>query len=45
MIERRNHRPPVTYTTFQARDLGSDTASLFKNLVSRLMKDLSLNFC
>ena len=30
MIERRNHRPPVTYTTFQARDLGSDTASLFK---------------
>ena len=22
MIERRNHRPPVTYTTFQARDLG-----------------------
>ncbi len=30
MIERRNHRPPVTYTTFQARDLGSDTATLFK---------------
>jgi light-independent protochlorophyllide reductase subunit B len=30
MIERRDHRPPVTYTTFQARDLGSDTASLFK---------------
>ncbi|WP_322893165.1 MULTISPECIES: ferredoxin:protochlorophyllide reductase (ATP-dependent) subunit B [unclassified Yoonia] len=30
MIERRNHRPPVTYTTFQARDLGTDTASLFK---------------
>ena len=30
MIERRNRRPPVTYTTFQARDLGSDTASLFK---------------
>ncbi len=30
MIERRNHRPPVTYTTFQARDLGSDTAHLFK---------------
>ncbi|GFE49436.1 light-independent protochlorophyllide reductase subunit B [Roseobacter cerasinus] len=30
MIERRNHRPPVTYTTFQARDLGSDTADLFK---------------
>ena len=30
MIERRGHRPPVTYTTFQARDLGSDTADLFK---------------
>lgn len=30
MIERRGHRPPVSYTTFQARDLGSDTASLFK---------------
>jgi light-independent protochlorophyllide reductase subunit B len=22
MIERRDRRPPVTYTTFQARDLG-----------------------
>ena len=31
MIERRNHRPPVTYTTFQARDLGSDTAELFSD--------------
>ena len=30
MIERRDHRPPVTFTTFQARDLGSDTANLFK---------------
>ncbi|WP_119288754.1 ferredoxin:protochlorophyllide reductase (ATP-dependent) subunit B [Azohydromonas sediminis] len=30
MIERRAERPPVTYTTFQARDLGSDTAELFK---------------
>ncbi len=30
MIERRNARPPVTYTTFQARDLGADTAELFK---------------
>lgn len=30
MIERRNRRPPVTYTTFQARDLGGDTAELFK---------------
>ncbi len=33
MIERRDHRPPVTYTTFQARDLGTDTAELFKNSV------------
>jgi light-independent protochlorophyllide reductase subunit B len=30
MIERLPKRPPVTYTTFQARDLGSDTAGLFK---------------
>ncbi len=30
MIERRNKRPPVTYTTFQARDLGGDTADLFQ---------------
>ncbi|MBX9757881.1 MAG: ferredoxin:protochlorophyllide reductase (ATP-dependent) subunit B, partial [Beijerinckiaceae bacterium] len=33
MIERRDTRPPVTYTTFQARDLGGDTAELFKNSV------------
>jgi len=31
MIERRSARPPVTYTTFQARDLGGDTAELFKS--------------
>ena len=30
MIERRDHRPPVTYTTFEARDLGADTAEIFK---------------
>ena len=30
MIERRDCRPPVTYTTFAARDLGGDTAELFK---------------
>ena len=30
MIERLEKRPPVTYTTFQARDLGGDTAELFK---------------
>ncbi|PWS39018.1 ferredoxin:protochlorophyllide reductase (ATP-dependent) subunit B [Falsiroseomonas bella] len=33
MIERRAARPPVTYTTFQARDLGGDTAELFKTAV------------
>jgi light-independent protochlorophyllide reductase subunit B len=33
MIERRDARPPVTYTTFQARDLGGDTAELFKSAV------------
>lgn len=30
MIARDQKRPPVTYTTFQARDLGGDTAELFK---------------
>ena len=30
MIERLKKRPPVTYTTFSARDLGGDTAGLFK---------------
>ncbi len=34
MIERRSKRPPVTYTTFQARDLGSDTAQLFQTAVA-----------
>ncbi|HLN07726.1 MAG TPA: ferredoxin:protochlorophyllide reductase (ATP-dependent) subunit B [Xanthobacteraceae bacterium] len=33
MIERQQKRPPVTYTTFQARDLGGDTAGLFKRAV------------
>ena len=31
MIERRDRRPPVTYTTFQARDLGGDTAQLLQS--------------
>jgi light-independent protochlorophyllide reductase subunit B len=31
MIERATTRPPVTYTTFQARDLGGDTAKLFQD--------------
>ena len=34
MIERLPKRPPVTYTTFQARDLGGDTAQLFKDAVA-----------
>jgi light-independent protochlorophyllide reductase subunit B len=46
MIERRDHRPPVTYTTFQARDLGSDTAQLFqtaaKEAVERFQPDALL---
>jgi light-independent protochlorophyllide reductase subunit B len=33
MIERQGKRPPVTYTTFQSRDLGGDTAELFQNSV------------
>lgn len=35
MIERRDRRPPVTYTTFQARDLGADTAALFRTACQR----------
>jgi light-independent protochlorophyllide reductase subunit B len=35
MIERQDKRPPVTYTTFQARDLGGDTA----NIVTRAIQD------
>jgi len=34
MIERRNKRPPVTYTTFQARDLGGDTADLVRTTIN-----------
>jgi light-independent protochlorophyllide reductase subunit B len=34
MIERLPDRPPVTYTTFQARDLGADTATLFQQAAS-----------
>jgi light-independent protochlorophyllide reductase subunit B len=33
MIERLKKRPPVTYTTFQGRDLGRDTAELFQRTV------------
>ena len=46
MIERRSARPPVTYTTFQARDLGGDTAELFKSAArdayARFQPDLLL---
>lgn len=34
MIERRDRRPPVSYTTFQARDLGGDTANLVTTAVA-----------
>ena len=34
MIGRSQKRPPVTYTTFQARDLGGDTAQLFQDSVN-----------
>ncbi len=34
MIERQDRRPPVTYTTFQARDLGGSTAELVKSAVA-----------
>ena len=37
MIERRGQRPPVTYTTFQARDLGGDTAELVKRNITCLL--------
>ena len=40
MIERRAKRPPVTYTTFQARDLGGDTAELFKTAAPRRLRAL-----
>ncbi len=33
MIERLPRRPPVTYTTFQARDLGGDTAALLQDAI------------
>ncbi len=38
MIERLPRRPPVTYTTFQARDLGGDTAELFKDAARKAME-------
>jgi light-independent protochlorophyllide reductase subunit B len=46
MIERSERRPPVTYTTFKARDLGTDTAELLKTCVQgvheRFRPDLML---
>ncbi len=43
MIERLPRRPPVTYTTFQARDLGGDTAELFKQAASDAHKRFKPN--
>jgi light-independent protochlorophyllide reductase subunit B len=46
MIERRGKRPPVTYTTFQARDLGKDTSELFqtaaRDVITRFAPDAML---
>ena len=38
MIERRGQRPPVTYTTFQARALGGDTAELVKKNIKEAVE-------
>ncbi len=38
MIERRGSRPPVTYTTFQARDLGGDTAEMVKGHIKEAVE-------
>ncbi|MDJ0738586.1 MAG: ferredoxin:protochlorophyllide reductase (ATP-dependent) subunit B [Gammaproteobacteria bacterium] len=40
MIERHGQRPPVSYTTFQARDLGQDTAAL----VMRALREAAERF-
>ena len=46
MIERNDRRPPVTYSTFQARDLGADTADLVRQVIQgaweRFQPDLML---
>jgi light-independent protochlorophyllide reductase subunit B len=34
MIQRSPERPPVSYTTFQARDLGQDTAARFQGALA-----------
>ena len=39
MIERDGKRPPVTYTTFQARDLGASTAEKFLNTLQAVSHD------
>jgi light-independent protochlorophyllide reductase subunit B len=38
MIERGERRPPVAYTTFQARDLGTDTAEVLKTCVGAVQE-------
>ncbi len=35
MIQRDKQRPPVTFTTFQAKHLGGDTAELFQSRVKK----------
>ncbi len=38
MIARSAKRPPVSYTSFQARDLGADTAELFKKTLREVVE-------
>ena len=45
MIERRNHRPPVTYTTFQ-RVIWGPILQVYSSLpVKMLTTDLSQTYC
>ena len=45
MIERENRRPPVTWTTFQARDLGSSTAEMVINTLEGVCDVMILRCC
>ena len=45
MIERENRRPPVTWTTFQARDLGSSTAEMVINTLEGVCERIALKYC
>ena len=45
MIEREGRRPPVTWTTFQARDLGSSTAEMVIETLRAPVIATSLRCC